>query len=524
MRKKLQHIIIIRKAKKDAMANDPNVDHQNIFRETIRTLVSVVEHKSSFFQGHSERVAANCLLFANYLNLQKFSINNLYLSSLLYDIGMVYIPMEIINKTAKLSDEEFKIVREHPVIAEKILCHLRYLKNTLPIIRHHHENYDGSGYPDGLKEDQIPVGSRILSILDGYDAMTSERPHRTALGPEAALQQIRERAGTIYHPKLAEEFIRFMMNRQKAAQETAASPKAGSAPAQSAPAAKPRTVKPEENPIQKAVTEVVLAFKRGIVEVPAFPMVIQKIENALQSPDKGLEDVARIIEQDQVVTLRLLSSARSAHYGSDSNIQTVSQALSRIGMKDSRTIVNAIAMKSMYEAETPQIKDLMEKFWIHAVATAHVARAVARRLREKEENLFLLGLTHDIGKVLLLNGLAKSLFNKENDKTVDMQNVLDSIQAVHAGFSGALLKIWGFKNEFITAVSSHETPDFSSGAVKTNLILYLANMLTRRIGYSLYEDQPDGIGQVIAYLELDGSAIVTLLEEARQTVEKTITS
>ena len=506
------------------MANDPSVDKQDIFREIIRTLVSVVEYKSDFFRGHSERVAANCLLFANYLALQKSFINNLYLAGLLYDIGMVYIPMEIINKTDKLSDEEFKIIREHPVIAVKILSHLRYFKNILPIIRHHHENHDGCGYPDGLKEDQIPVGSRILSILDGYDAMTSDRPHRTALSPEAALQQIREGAGTIYHPKIVDEFIRFMNSRQNAPPEKEASPETASAPVQSRPSAKPQTVKPEQNPIQKAVTDVVLAFKRGVVEVPAFPMVIQKIESALQSPDKGLEDVARIIEQDQVVTLRLLSTARSAHYGSDSNIQMVSQAISRIGLKDSQTIVSSIAMKSMYEAEAPQIKELMEKFWIHAVATAHVARAIARQLREKEESLFLLGLTHDVGKVLLLNGLAKSLFNKENEKTADMKSILDSIQAVHAGFGGALLKIWGFKNELISAVSNHETPDFSSGALKTNLILYLANMLTRRIGYSLHQDQPEVIGQVIAYLELDGSAIVKLLEETKQTVEKTIAS
>jgi len=500
-------------------------DKQDIFKEIIRTLVSVVEYKSEFFRGHSERVAANCILFGSYLALQRTLVTPLYLSGLLYDIGMVYIPMEIINKSGKLSDEEFKIVREHSTIAEGILSHLSYLKNVLPIIRHHHENFCGNGYPDGLKADKIPLGARILSILDSYDAMTSTRPHRNALTPEKALEQIRAGAGTIYDPKLADEFVQFIQSRQNAGKEkegeTAAENPQVQAPAQSSPAL--QKLQAESDPLQKAVTDVVMSFKRGFIEVPAFPMVISKIESALRSPDKGLEDVSRIIEQDQVVTLRLLSTARSAHYGGDSNIQTVAQALSRIGLKDSQNIVTVIAMKSMFEAGSPQIKEILEKLWIHAVATAHTARVIARQLRENEDNLFLLGLTHDVGKVLLLNGLAKNPLLKDN-KSLDLGSVLEHIQAIHASFGGALLKRWGFKNEFISAVNSHETPDLSSGALKTNLILYLANMLTRRTGYSLYEDQPDVISQVISRLSLDESAMDPLLEEIRQTVQKTITS
>ena len=516
------------------MTAQTSSEKQDIFKEIIRTLVSVMEYKSDFFRGHSERVARGCVQFAGHLAAHKNITNALYISGLLHDIGMVYIPMEIVNKTEKLTDEEFKIIREHPVIAENILSHLSSLKNILPIIRHHHENFDGGGYPDGIKGDKIPAGARILSIIDSYDAMTSERPHRPALSPEKALEQIRTDAGTIYDPKLANEFIRFKAGKSPAAPEKEAEPKAKNAPAESSPGdqtarseqqTEPKAEEKEGgDPIQKAVTEVVLAFKRGIVDVPAFPMVIDKIESALKSPDKGLEDVARIIEQDQVITLRLLSMARSAHYGGDSNIQTVPQALSRIGMKDSQTIVTAIAMKSMYETSTPQVNEIMGKIWIHAVATANLARALARQLGEKDETLFLLGLTHDVGKVLLLNGLAKSLFKKEHEKDVDMAKVLESIQAVHASFGGALLKKWGFKNEIITAVINHETPDFSSGTSRTNLILYLANMLTRRIGYSIHENQPDVVGQVIAYLELDGTAIATLLDDVKQTIQKTITA
>lgn len=497
------------------------MEKQDLFKDVIRTLVSVVEYKSKFFRGHSERVAANCIKFARYLALQKDFVNNLYFAGLLYDIGMVYIPMEIINKADTLSDDEFKIVKDHPIIAVNILSHLYFLKSALPMIRHHHENHDGSGYPDGLAGDKIPLGSKILSILDSYDAMISERPHRAAFSPDEALRQIRAGAGTIYDPLLVGEFIKFITQQQTTAPEKRSETPTAKAPMPGA-AAQP-SLQAHENSIQKAVSDVVIAFKRGIIEAPAFPVVISKIQDALRSTDKGLEDVARIIEQDQVVTLMLLSMSRSVHYGGNANISTVTQALSRIGMKDAQSIISAIAMKSMYETGEPRVKSLMGKFWIHAVATAHTARAIARHLHERdEESLFLLGLTHDVGKVLLLNGLAKRLFTEPDGKSVDMERMLESIQAVHASFGAALLKKWGFKNEYINAVSNHESPDYSSGTSRTNLILYLANILTRRMGYSMHEDQPESLGQVIAYLELDSAAVAAILEETKQIVQDTL--
>ena len=489
------------------MKENSSTELQKVFKEIVLTLVSVVEYKDPFFRGHSERVAANCVRFSNHLSMPREFIESIYLAGLVYDIGMVYVPMEIIHKPDKLTPEEMELIREHPKITEKILSNLRFFKNILPMIRHHHESFNGEGYPDGLKGEKIPIGARILSVADSFDAMTSERPHRPALSNEEALKQLNARAGQTFDPELVTKFVHFMTPEEKTVRNEG------------------NSAVIENKTIQKAVSDVVMAFKKGLIEFPAFPSVIQKIQDALKSADKTIDDIAGIIELDQVVTLRLLSVANSSHFGGGGKTHSVAQALSRIGLKDAEGIVSFIAMKSIYAADNAAVIILMEKFWRHAIATAHVTRALVKRLNETDgEMIFLLGLTHDIGKVLLLNALAKILFKKGETNPINMEDVLASIQNVHANFGGALLKKWGFNENVIMAVSTHENPALTENTPKMILILFLANMITRRIGSSMFEDQPAGVADAIKLLGLGEAEIDAMLEGIKEAVEKSISS
>jgi HD-like signal output (HDOD) protein/DNA-binding NarL/FixJ family response regulator len=286
-----------------------------------------------------------------------------------------------------------------------------------------------------------------------------------------------------------------------------------------------RTVNAEENVILKAVKDVVEAFKNGRIELPAFPALIQKIQDVLKLPDTTLEDVAARIEQDQVVTLRLLSVANSVHYGGEGKIKSVVQALTRIGVKDTQNIVSTIAMKSLYKADSAPVKAVMDKLFHHAIATAHMTRALVKRLNEKDgDTIFLLGLTHDIGKVLLLHGMTLTLLKKVRPQEFSMDDVLNMIQTVHAGFGGALFQRWGFEENLIKIVSTHEAPDISADASKMILILHLANMLTRRIGFSLFTEQPPDVGDVMQLLGLDEKGIDSILADVQDTVQATISS
>lgn len=281
----------------------------------------------------------------------------------------------------------------------------------------------------------------------------------------------------------------------------------------------------EENIILTAVKDVIEAFKKGKIEIPAFPALVQKIQDALRLPDATLEKIAVCIEQDQIVTLRLLSMANSVHYGGQGRVKSIVQALTLVGIKDTKSIVSTIAMKSLYKADCALVTAIMDKLFHHAVATAHMARAISGRLREtNEDTIFLLGLTHDIGKVLLLHAITVNLSMKGKSPELKLDDILAMIQTVHAGFGGAVFQRWGFEESLIKVVSTHEAPGLSADTPKMILILYLANMLTRRIGLSLFTEQPPDVDDVMKLLALDETDIGAILTEVQETVQATISS
>jgi len=150
---------------------------ENIFR-TVQALVGTVEAKDPYTSGHSARVTQYALRIAQALGLSRESQDILHHACQLHDIGKIGIPESILTKPGPLTQEEWQTIRSHPVIGERILRPLDFLRPIRPIVRNHHENWDGTGYPDGLEHDAIPLLTRIVRIADAYDAMTSERPYR----------------------------------------------------------------------------------------------------------------------------------------------------------------------------------------------------------------------------------------------------------------------------------------------------------------------------------------------------------
>lgn len=185
---------------------------QITYKDTVSTLSKTVDARDPYTAGHSERVAMISSKIAKKLGFEKKELENIEIAAQFHDIGKIGVPDSILLKNGKLTDIEFNFIKEHPIIGKNILSNIEFLKETLQIILHHHENYDGSGYPYGICGTEIPIGSRIISIADTYDAMTSDRPYRKALTHDAAVNEIIRCKGTQFDPKIIDEAIHIIQD------------------------------------------------------------------------------------------------------------------------------------------------------------------------------------------------------------------------------------------------------------------------------------------------------------------------
>lgn len=172
----------------------------------VKSLVFAIEAKDDYTRGHSERVCQYSLLMAERLGLDEERKKILQWASILHDSGKIGIPESILNKPWRLKDEEYQIIKNHPMKGHTILEPLEQLASSLPGMLHHHERYDGAGYPQGLKGKEIPLDARIIAVADTFDAITSKRAYRPAKTPEEALEEIEKVAGTQLDPDLVKVF------------------------------------------------------------------------------------------------------------------------------------------------------------------------------------------------------------------------------------------------------------------------------------------------------------------------------
>ncbi|HOL47040.1 MAG TPA: response regulator [bacterium] len=177
---------------------------------TIQSLIKALEARDEYTKGHTERVAELSVKLGKYMGLSENEINELKIAANLHDIGKIGIKDEILLKPDKLTDDEYLIIQEHTIIGAEILKPIKSLSKIIPLILHHHERWDGAGYPGHISKEQIPLGARIIAIVDSYDAMTSNRPYRKKLRPEEAIKIIKENAGKQYCPKCVDAFLKMM--------------------------------------------------------------------------------------------------------------------------------------------------------------------------------------------------------------------------------------------------------------------------------------------------------------------------
>ncbi len=187
--------------------------YQNIrenYLKTISGFALAVEAKDKYTHGHSENVMKYTVILAQQLGLSPNDIEQIKYAGLLHDIGKIGVDEAILNKPGKLTLEEFEQIKKHPELGSRILANVPFFESLIPLIRHHHEYYNGEGYPDGLANEQIPFGARILSVADSFEAMTSNRPYRKAMSHDTAYEIIKKGKNSQFDPYIVDAFIEVM--------------------------------------------------------------------------------------------------------------------------------------------------------------------------------------------------------------------------------------------------------------------------------------------------------------------------
>ena len=185
---------------------------ERAYLESIETLRYTVEAKDTYTRGHSDRVSAYSVLIGEKVGLSDKDLKTLKIGGLFHDIGKIGVPDAILQKNSKLTDDEYSEIKNHPSIGAHILSTATIFKDIIPVVKHHHEKYDGTGYPGRLKGEEIPYLARIAAIADSFDAMTSRRTYRDSLPIETVINEFERCKGTQFDPELTDIFLDILNN------------------------------------------------------------------------------------------------------------------------------------------------------------------------------------------------------------------------------------------------------------------------------------------------------------------------
>ena len=183
-------------------------EQQRIVLGSIKSLAFLLDMRVPQEYTHSPYFSRLVVAIAHEMRLDEKQVESLKFASLLHDAGKADIPLEILTKTTKLTPREYRIIKRHPVKGAQILRPIQILKPVVSIIMHHHEKYDGTGYPSKLKKGQIPQGARIMAVADAFEAMVYGRPYRERRGINSALKEIKKKSGTQFDPRIVEAFLK----------------------------------------------------------------------------------------------------------------------------------------------------------------------------------------------------------------------------------------------------------------------------------------------------------------------------
>jgi putative nucleotidyltransferase with HDIG domain len=468
--------------------------------ETARMLTSILDEIHPHLKAHLKRVANNSANFCEKNRLlSQEKVERVYLAALVHDIGKIALGTDLVTGTKAAQREESLEYRRHPVVGEKILSNQSAFTDLLPIVRHHHERYDGNGYPDNKKGGDIPLESRVIAFFDHVDILMHLNSADEPAGLDSALNDATVKSGQYFDPDLMDRFVAFVKETGGESEDF--------------------TLKKERATLRKLFTGILKKISAGKITPPVVPKVVQDLQTEIKKQTSNADKLGALIERDPVISLRLISIANSPVYRGVQEISNVRNALPRMGLKETLNIVFGIANKSLYAANRPQFKILMDRLWGHSLATAYAAKLLGQKLGfDDPDNLFLMGLIHDVGKAVLLKAFSDEL----DAKSYNLEAILANINEAHLSVGAMLIKRWGFSSQIVNTVMHHEGGNYKEDTAREILVIHLANMLTRQLGYSLYPGTDVNFEALAAVqlLKLDPADIAPIGEEVKSIVSE----
>ncbi len=188
---------------------------QNFYLEMVQTLARAIDAKDEYTHDHADRARRYARLIAYRLNLPEAMVRHIEYAALMHDIGKIGIDEKILHKPGRLTDEEREIIKKHPSIGNRIIAPVAFLSPVAPMVLYHQEWYNGQGYPEGLSGEEIPLGARIVAVIDTFDAMTSDRPYRKALPREVAIEELKKGCGTQFDARVVNAFLEILKEEER---------------------------------------------------------------------------------------------------------------------------------------------------------------------------------------------------------------------------------------------------------------------------------------------------------------------
>lgn len=362
------------------------------------------------------------------------------------DIGMVALPDRVVLATTRLAPADWDLINRHPVIGEQLLDGLFVVATAAPIVRAHHERWDGGGYPDGRRGEAIPLLSRVIGTCDAFVAMASDRPHRRGIGAEAALEHVRQCSGSQFDPRTVDALVAALTGA------TSAGP---------VPIPRPDRVVRNKAGIERSADRK-RNLSTEIAEfdvVPAFAPAYERLLAAIASDTVTGSEIVAAIESDTGLTVAVLRQAQDAALRRP--IANVADAMAALGSTGVREAIQSLP-RAEFPWRTSPLEVLMHRSRAHAQAVARAADRIAREVRLPErDDLLAAALLHDIGKLVLGRALPEYTDATERTSTPEERIIRERRTAGmdHADLGGILLRRWKLPEELARTVVAHHSSE-----------------------------------------------------------------